>query len=369
MANRISPQQRWQLALSLASIYSVIVLYVTVPERIHHFINFHFYFGFALPYWLINVVLFFIWLGVADWIQQQLFQRYGENYLLEFRLPAQLTSLVASLALALLYNMALQGGLHMYFSIRHFIFPPEHILPPKDRPSQQVEALFDRFNNSFSVIVMLFTFYLTASIRAYQHIKEIQVRSERLEKENVQAQFAALKNQVNPHFLFNSLSILSSVVHIDAELSEKFIAQLSKSYRYILEQKDNDLVSLKTELDFIQSYTFLLKIRFREKFDVEIQVPEQVQEQYRIAPLTLQLLVENAVKHTSMSTKTPLRVRIRVEGNTLIVENGLSPRLQPEVSTGVGLKNITARYNILTSRPVWYGEQDGMFVVKIPLIV
>ena len=94
----------------------------------------------------------------------------------------------------------------------------------------------------------------------------MEIQTQQLMKENALAQFEALKNQVSPHFLFNSLSILSSLVHVDANLSEKFIDQLSKAYRYILEQKDNDTVTLKTELDFLQSYAFLLKIRFENKF-------------------------------------------------------------------------------------------------------
>lgn len=207
------------------------------------------------------------------------------------------------------------------------------------------------------------------SIFTYNQLRESTRREVVLKELNMQQQMDVLKQQVNPHFLFNSLSILSSVVHVDANLSEKFIAQLSKSYRYILEQKDNDLVSLKTEIEFIQSYAFLLGIRFREKFEVQIDVPEATQQRYKIAPLTLQLLVENAVKHTRMSSKEPLSVHIYTQDETLIVENGLKPRLQPEVSTGVGLKNITARYSLLTERPVWYGPEQDAFVVKIPLLV
>ncbi len=367
MANSLTSRQRWQLSLTLAFIYSMTVLYAIVPDPIRSWEGLLRLSNFAIPLCLISFGLFVIWLRVADWIQQKIFQYFGENYLLEFKFPAQLIALLASLVLAVVFNWTLHKCIGLVMDLRFWLFPLQHAPPPKR--SQEIWGYVSRANNGFSIMIMLAAFYLTAAIRATQRVQEMQLRSERLEKENVQAQFAALKNQVNPHFLFNSLSILSSVVHVDANLSEKFIAQLSKSYRYILEQKDNDLVSLKTEIEFIQSYAFLLGIRFREKFEVQIDVPETSQQRYKIAPLTLQLLVENAVKHTRMSSKEPLSVQIYTEDETLIVENGLKPRLQPEVSTGVGLKNITARYSLLTERPVWYGPEQDAFVVKIPLLV
>ena len=143
---------------------------------------------------------------------------------------------------------------------------------------------------------------------------------------------------------------------------------MSRAYRYILEQKDNERVLLKTELEFIQAYRFLLNIRFENKFDVVVNVPEADQSRYSIAPLTLQLLVENAVKHNRMSAKEPLRVQIDLEGDCLVVRNNRQLRPQSEASTGVGLQNIINRYALLTERPVWVGENEGSFVVKIPLL-
>jgi LytS/YehU family sensor histidine kinase len=127
-------------------------------------------------------------------------------------------------------------------------------------------------------------------------------------------------------------------------------------------------VLLKTELEFIQAYRFLLNIRFENKFDVVVNVPEADQNRYSIAPLTLQLLVENAVKHNRMSVKEPLRVNISIDNNTLQVSNNRQLRPQSEASTGVGLQNIINRYALLTERPVWIGENEGNFVVKIPLL-
>ncbi|HQW26916.1 MAG TPA: histidine kinase, partial [Saprospiraceae bacterium] len=149
------------------------------------------------------------------------------------------------------------------------------------------------------------------------------------------------------------------MLRVNPDLSEKFIDQLARSYRYILEQKDQPLVTLRTELGFIESYSFLLKIRFENKFSVEISLPDNILDKYKIAPLTLQLLIENAVKHNRMSVNEPLTVTISVEEDQmLVVKNKLQPRSTPSMSTGVGLENIMNRYALLTGRHVWAGESD-----------
>lgn len=196
-----------------------------------------------------------------------------------------------------------------------------------------------------------------------------QNKAEQLEKQQLLNEIALLKTQVNPHFLFNSLSILSSLVRVNPDLSEQFIDQLSRSYRYILEQKEQSLVTLRTELDFIRSYAFLLKIRFENKFDLRFDLPGEMLDQYKIAPLTLQLLIENAVKHNRMSVREPLIVEVSVENDqTLVVKNRLQIRHTAAASTGLGLQNIINRYALLTGRPVWAGECEDMFVVKVPLL-
>ena len=125
-----------------------------------------------------------------------------------------------------------------------------------------------RTNYALTLVISISIFYLILNRKSHFRMRSIEIQAEQLKKENALAQFEALKNQVSPHFLFNSLSILSSLVHVDANLSEKFIDQLSKAYRYILEQKNNETVSLKTEMNFLNAYAFLLKIRFENKFDL-----------------------------------------------------------------------------------------------------
>ena len=154
----------------------------------------------------------------------------------------------------------------------------------------------------------------------------------------------------------------------DEGLAVQFINCLSKAYRYILEQRGNEQVSLRTELDFIAAYTFLLTIRFKDKLFVTIDVPEVALDRYAIAPLTLQLLVENAVKRNRLSEEEPLRVNIALENNCLRVSNPLQVRPDRAPSTGFGLENITNRYQLLSDQSVWIGEEEGEFVVNLPLL-
>lgn len=197
-----------------------------------------------------------------------------------------------------------------------------------------------------------------------------RILAEREEREKgvAQAQFESLKNQVNPHFLFNSLNVLSSLVHINADLSEQFIDQLARSYRYLLEQKDKELVPLKTEIDFVHSFTFLLKIRFEEKLQVNISLAPETMKYY-VAPLTLQLLIENAVKHNIISSETPLVIDIFNDGDTyLVVSNNLQLRENRLPSTGVGQKNIKSRYKLFTQTEVSFLVEGNKYVAKIPFI-
>ena len=371
MTYRLTNSQKWQLALSVFVIYWPIRLYANG-------VTFGWFFSLTqLPFWILETILtilfFYAWITVMGWLQQHFFYRFGEGFLIEFKLPAQVATLLIAGILAISFNSvfsilwhSLDDTLEQRFGIYHEQALQRPVRSPEER--QRSRDRRTRTNNSLTVMAMLSAFYLAANRRAYRQLEDVQLRAERSEKENVQAQFAALKSQVNPHFLFNSLSILSSLVHADAELSERFIDQLSRAYRYILEQKDNEQVSLKTELEFIQAYRFLLNIRFENKFDVAINVPEATQSKYSIAPLTLQLLVENAVKHNRMSAREPLRVTIQVADGCLVIENNLQPRPQSENSTGVGLQNIITRYSLLTDQPVWIGEEDGNFLVKIPLL-
>jgi PAS domain S-box-containing protein len=189
----------------------------------------------------------------------------------------------------------------------------------------------------------------------------------RLQKENLQSQFEVLRQQVNPHFLFNSLNVLTSLIKLEPDLAEQFTEHLSKVYRYVLENKDNDLVSLQTELDFLDAYVFLLHIRFMDKIVIKVDIADDKKE-LLILPLALQLLIENAIKHNSMSKKNPLKIEITIDNkNVLNVVNNLQERESHMVSTGVGLKNIEHRYQLLEMPAPEFIKTETKFIARIPL--
>jgi len=368
MDNRLTSTQKWQLAIRLLVLFSPLLLYVNLPEQARNTATLVHIIPVFIGFSLINLLMYYFWISATDWCQRQLSNRFSSDFLMQFTWRSILVTFLISLSLAILFNKVLPLVLLGLVNLVKQIWPQ---LIPRQGPSPfppAVLAYIERANNVFSIVIMLTAFYLTIGERSFRQLKDVQLKAERLEKEALLSQFEALKSQLSPHFLFNSLSILTSLIHEDVDLSELFIKRLSKAYRYILEQRDQDLVPLITELDFIQSYTFLLKIRFENKFDVIIDVPPSIQNSYRIAPLTLQLLIENAVKHNRMSLQEKLRVRVYTSEDWLIVENPIQARDQPEPSTGVGLANITNRYSLLTDRSVEFGEKEGLFVVKIPLI-
>ena len=189
-----------------------------------------------------------------------------------------------------------------------------------------------------------------------------------LQKENLQSQFDVLKQQVNPHFLFNSLNVLTSLIRLEPELAEKFTEHLAKVYRYVLENKDNELVSLSTEISFLNAYIFLINIRFMDKVMVNIRIPDDKMN-LQIIPLAMQLLIENAIKHNAMSKKSPLVIDIYIDDtNHLKVVNNLQEREAHMTSTGVGLKNIQNRYRLLNNSIPVFEKTNTHFIATIPLI-
>lgn len=217
------------------------------------------------------------------------------------------------------------------------------------------------------VLVTLVLVTVQVSVHFFHRLKVSLVEIEMHKKESLQAQLENLRNQINPHFLFNNLSVLSSLVYKDQDKAVDFIDQLSKVYRYVLENKEKELVDLKSELKFIESYCFLLKIRFGEsiKFDFKVTALES---ELFIAPMALQLLIENAIKHNEISEELPLEVKVFIEGKYLVVSNVIQLRKGFVESSKTGLKNIIARYDYFTELPVVISDADNNFVVKIPLL-
>lgn len=191
---------------------------------------------------------------------------------------------------------------------------------------------------------------------------------ERYKKENAEYRFETLRTQVNPHFLFNSLNTLSSLMYEDREKATGFIRDLSDVYRYVLENRSRETISLQEEVKFIRSFVYLYQLRFDNKLNVVIEISESVLRRL-IAPMTLQLLVENAVKHNVISVKKPLEISVIAdETGYLTIRNNLQKKTTGVVSSEIGLKNIISRYAYLTDKPVEVSETASEFIVKVPLI-
>jgi LytS/YehU family sensor histidine kinase len=188
-----------------------------------------------------------------------------------------------------------------------------------------------------------------------------------LKQSNLETQLHSLKSQVNPHFLFNSLNSLSSLIQSNPAQASTFVHKLSGVYRYLLQSNEQDLITVREELNFLRSYLHLLHTRFGPALQYQINVEEAVV-QYLIPPITLQLLVENAVKHNIVAADKPLRIEVYNEGDQLLVKNNLQKRKIPVASNQVGLRNIFAKYQLLTTAAVEVQENDNAFVVALPFI-
>ncbi len=215
-------------------------------------------------------------------------------------------------------------------------------------------------------ITFVISFFLNAA-EFLRNWKQTALDAERLKKEQMATRYESLKNQVNPHFLFNSLNALTNLVYEDQDLAADFIRQLSKVYRYVLETRSKEVVSLETEMKFVESYLFLQHIRFDDKLRVEASVSGF--ENRMLPPLALQMLLENAIKHNTIAKDEPLTISIRVEEDMLVVENNLQIKNIPtEESSGMGLANIKARYEFLSDKPVVVEKTESYFRVKLPLL-
>lgn len=197
--------------------------------------------------------------------------------------------------------------------------------------------------------------------------KKSLVRNEQLEKENMTARYEALKNQINPHFLFNSLNTASALIHEDPVRAEEFIDEFSKIYRFLLEHQDKNLHLLEDELAFVRSFLSLQEIRFGKSLQSSIDVDKE-KLKYLIPTLSLQLLVENAIKHNQVSMEKPLKISINNDEDIIIVKNSLQLRSESLKSTGIGLNNLNARYEMLANLKPVFIKTEKEYVAKLPLI-
>lgn len=202
-----------------------------------------------------------------------------------------------------------------------------------------------------------------------QNWKVLYAESERLKRINLNSQYQFLKDQVKPHFLFNSLNTLASLIGTDADRAEKFVMEMSAVYRYLLSKKETELATLRDELRFLNSYMLMLKTRFADSLHIQIDIAEKEYD-FLLPPFVLQLLVENAVKHNVVAREMPLNVLITNDGNhNLIISNNIQRKRTPEPSEKTGLTNLITRYQLLKKEEQLCITDDGeVFRIVLPLI-
>lgn len=217
------------------------------------------------------------------------------------------------------------------------------------------------------VATLFVSFWIYKLIRSVIKKQESKVKEQKIIAGTASAKFETLKNQIDPHFLFNSLNVLSSLIEENPENAQRFTTSLSKVYRYVLEQKDKDLVSIEEELAFAKTYMNLLQMRFENSLTYEVLI-EKLDSEAKVVPLSLQLLLENAVKHNIISEQKPLHIRIFIENDALVIQNNFQKKAVLQEGQGVGIQNIISRYDIITNRKVTIEQNENTFTVKLPLL-
>lgn len=217
------------------------------------------------------------------------------------------------------------------------------------------------FGGAFTIIVVL----IISFVYIYKANQEKKVQDSELVAKTVTAKFESLKSQLDPHFLFNSLNVLTSLIGEDPKRAEEFTTKLSKVYRYVLEQKNKDLIPLSEELRFAKAYMDLIQMRFEDQVGYELISDYDTIEDYKIVPLTLQLLLENCIKHNQL----PLQIKVVIADQYISVENNFNPKQVIGKSTKVGLENISKRYGIISERAIEIIKNKKEFVVRIPLLI
>lgn len=233
---------------------------------------------------------------------------------------------------------------------------------------QELNILFTRTEEGLKYLV-IFIFagiILVNSSYFFKNWKEAAVNEEKLKREKLAIEYEALKNQVNPHFLFNSLTALSSLVYTDQEKAVAFISEFSNVFRYVLESREKEVVDFSTEKKLLESVSYMNHIRYGDSLQIIIDLQDATDK--FIIPMALQMLLENAIKHNSISENKPLTVEITEKDGYVIVRNNLHPKISEIVSNKIGLENIKSRYKYLSDKMVMVESSKESFTVKIPVL-
>jgi two-component system LytT family sensor kinase len=335
-----SIRYRYFLAVFLGIYSSLNVLY-TGGEKL---------FDFSIPFWILLLVLSLIVTGIWEL-----------NRLAETKIISRVTALGIRIhPLILLFLISLVSVTVVCIVALQLIYP-----------LLQMDSQFNishlRLLLAFGFRVNLFMHCVNAIVFYMNRAKKIQVEAEQFKKISIEARFEALRAQINPHFLFNCFNVLSTLVYKDADTSANFINQLSRVYRYLLFNQEKKVVSLEDEISFLDSYLYLIKIRFGENIVIDQHIETSARNLY-VAPAVVQMLIENAIKHNIISRKKPLSISVIASGTSLVVQNTLQQKELQEPSSGLGLQNIKSRYLFLSEDPVVIEKTPSEFRVTIPLL-
>ena len=247
-------------------------------------------------------------------------------------------------------------------NLSYYLFKSNLTAAPPD--TQQMTLL-----NVYAVFIIIPVFSIFFGIYFMSKWKKATIEIEDAKKEVIKSELLALKNHLDPHFLFNNLNILSSLIDAENESAQSFLDKFSDVYRYVLKNKDSELILLEDELQFLDAYIYLINTRFEHQLEVKMDIDPVAEEKF-LPTLTIQMLVENALKHNKFSRKDKLRIEISTTQDTLIVRNNYHPKAtgNDENKTGSGLVNIEKRYELLSRKKPSFTISDDQFIAEIPLI-
>jgi two-component system, LytTR family, sensor kinase len=290
-------------------------------------------------------------IGGSFWLNNSLLGRYTGHRFSWFR-----NSRKASMVTLWVYIFS---GAVLSLVIPYFYF--KYVF----RPSPESFWFIVIFNSFIAYTVDLIFVSYFYSLYLVKQLTESLQKEERLERENILARYETLKNQVNPHFLFNSLNTLSGIVEKNSDKAIEYIRKLADIYRYVLEQKDKELIPVDIELEFVNDFIYLEKIRHGEALQFTCNIRSK---KTSVSPLALQMLLENAVKHNVISDEYPLHIEITEEKGYFVVKNNLQKRKVVRKNHAVGLENLRRRYEFLSNKKIIIEETGTHFIVKIPVI-
>jgi two-component system, LytTR family, sensor kinase len=299
-------------------------------------------------YVIMLFIIYFIWevnTQVAKYIQSRKKDSFNKNLIQQITVSYLINFVIINVIYA---------SLKLY-SIAHY-----------ERPGSTYSfSIFIIVNATFLLLFILVS-GLNLGFTFIEKYKQSEINAEKLLKESMHAKLESLKVQVSPHFLFNNLNILGALIEKEPQTAKAFLEKFSEVYRYVLVSKNKELITLKEELEFLDSYIYLLQKRFDNNLKIYINC--SYENNYHLPPICLQLLLENAIKHNIISSKKPLSINIFTQGDNIVIENNLQKKESVESGTGTGLFNITNRYSYFTDLKVDVQETNEHYIVKLPLL-